>query len=34
MQETPGSGSGVTPCGQTEKDDKANSRFSQFCEST
>jgi len=32
FQETPGSGSGVTPCGQTERHDKANSRFSQFYE--
>jgi hypothetical protein len=33
FQEIPGSGSGVTPCGQIERNDKANSRFSQFCES-
>ena len=29
----PSSESLVVPCGQTEGHDKANSRFSQFCES-
>jgi len=28
----PSSGSRVVPCGQTDRHDEANSRFSQFCE--
>ena len=27
------SGSRVVPCGQTDRHDEANSRFSEFCES-
>ena len=32
LHQTPPSGSRVIPCGQTDGHDKANSRFSQFCE--
>jgi hypothetical protein len=34
FNENPSSGNRVVPCGRTEKrrHDKANSRFSQFCE--
>ena len=34
LQENPSSGSKVVPCGWTDRHDKANSRFSQFCEYT
>jgi hypothetical protein len=33
FHENPSSGSRVVPCGQTDRHDEANSRFSQFCES-
>jgi hypothetical protein len=32
LRQNPPSGSRVIPCGQTDGHDKANSRFSQFCE--
>jgi len=32
FHENPSSGSRVVPCGQTERHDEANGRFSQFCE--
>jgi hypothetical protein len=32
LHENPSSGSGIVPCGQTDRHDEANSRFSQFCE--
>ena len=32
FHENPSSGSRVVPCGQTDRQDEANSRFSQFCE--
>jgi hypothetical protein len=32
FRENPSSGSQGFPCGQTDKRDEANSRFSQFCE--
>ena len=32
FHENPSSGSRVVPCGQTDRHDEANSRFSQFCE--
>jgi len=32
FRKNPSSGSRVVPCGQTERHDEANSRFSQFCE--
>ena len=34
FHEKPSSGSRVVPCGQTDRHDAANSRFSQFCECT
>jgi hypothetical protein len=33
FHENPFSGSRVVPCGWTDGHDKANSRFTQFCES-
>jgi hypothetical protein len=32
FHEDPSSGSRVVPCGQTDRHNEANSRFSQFCE--
>jgi len=32
FHQNPSSGSGVVPCGQTDRHAEANSRFSQFCE--
>jgi len=32
FQENPSSETRVVPCGQTDRHDEANSRFSQFCE--
>ena len=32
FHENPSSGSKVVPCGRTDRNDEANSRFSQFCE--
>jgi hypothetical protein len=34
FHENPSAGSRAVPCGQTDKHDEANSRFSQFCERT
>ena len=34
FHENPPSGSRVVPCGQTDRHDEANNRFSQFCERT
>jgi hypothetical protein len=34
FHKNPSSGSRVVPGGQTDRHDEANSRFSQFCEST
>jgi len=33
FHENPSSDSRYVPCGQTDRHDEANSRFSQFCES-
>jgi hypothetical protein len=32
FHENPSSGSRVAPCGQTDRHEAANSRFSQFCD--
>jgi len=32
IRENPTSGSRVVPCGRTDRQDEANSHFSQFCE--
>jgi len=32
IRESPSGGSRIVACGRTDRHDKANSRFSQFCE--